>query len=77
MTAPFNTGGRSVLALVAGVTMLAIGLYIAARPLWAGPSPVTTSRWLDAAFAFFFIVRGLMNIRSARRRPPPPPPDDL
>ena len=67
---------RASLALVTGIVMVAIGVFIAVRPLWAGPRPLTNSVWLDGAFAFFFLVRGGMNVRAARQsgRPPAGPP---
>jgi hypothetical protein len=59
---------RATLALVTGIVMLLVGGFVALRPLWAGRTPLTTSPWLDAAFAFFFLLRGSMNVRGARRR---------
>ena len=64
-----------------GVAMIALGAVVALAPLLAPlvlhrPS-ITPSRWLDMVFAFFFIVRGVMNVRLAQRmsrggtRPPP------
>lgn len=53
--------------IVVGVIMLGLGLYLAGRPLLVPGRPVTTSRWLDLAFALFFMLRGVMNIRAARR----------
>jgi hypothetical protein len=50
--------------------MLAIGGYIAVRPLWTHNSTVTGGRWLDMAFAAVFMLRGVLNIRTnlSRRR---------
>ena len=48
-----------------GVIMMALGAFVALRPLWAGPRPLTASRWLDIAFALFFLARGWMNVRRA------------
>ena len=62
------TRARVVLGI--GVVMMAIGAVVALRPLWAGPQPLTNSRWLDVAFAAFFLIRGLMNVRAALRHPP-------
>ena len=59
---------RSRVVLAIGVVMFALGAYIALRPLWAGPRPLSASRWLDMAFAAFFMLRGWMNVRSARRQ---------
>ena len=63
-------------ALVLGLLMIALGLFLALRPLLAPGRPVTASRWLDIAFALFFLLRGAMNVRSARRPrgPGAPPP---
>jgi hypothetical protein len=54
-----------------GALMIALGAVVALAPLLAPlllhrPS-ITPSRWLDMVFAFFFIVRGVMNVRLARR----------
>ena len=59
---------RSSLLLGLGALLVAIGAYLAIRFL-LGAAPVTSSRFLDAAFAAFFILRGVMNLRTARRRP--------
>lgn len=64
---------RSTIALVLGVLMTALGLLLALRPLWSAP-PLSGSRALDLVFAAFFILRGLMNLRTARRGSPPAPP---
>ena len=53
--------------LVIGLAMMALGAFIALRPLWAGPQPLSSSRWIDVAFALFFLLRGLMNVQGARR----------
>ena len=60
-----TTRARIVIAI--GVVMVALGAYIALRPLWAGPRPLSASRWLDMAFAAFFMLRGWMNVRTGRR----------
>lgn len=52
-----------------GLLMMVLGAIIGSRPLWAGPRPLTQSRWLDVAFALFFLVRGWMNVRSGTGRP--------
>jgi hypothetical protein len=74
--ATVTTRTRVVLAI--GLVMMALGSYIALRPLWAGTRPLSTSRWLDLAFAAFFLLRGWMNVRTGlrRRRPMPPPEAD-
>lgn len=53
--------------LVIGLLMIALGLFLAVRPLVAPGRPVTASRWLDMAFALFFLLRGALNVRAARR----------
>jgi len=57
---------RFWLGLVLGAVMIAIGVYVAARPLW-NPLPVTGSRVLDMALAALFLLRGFMNLRVIRR----------
>jgi len=61
------------LRLVLGWVMIALGLYVAAHPLWSHARPVTTSRWLDMAFAAVFLLRGAMNLRGVRRVKGAPP----
>jgi hypothetical protein len=63
---------RARVELGLGVVMMALGAFVALRPLWAGPAPLSNSRWLDAAFAFFFLLRGGMNVRSGLRKARPP-----
>lgn len=58
---------RYRIVLVIGLAMMALGAYIALRPFWAGRAPMSSSRWIDMAFAAFFLVRGLMNVQGARR----------
>lgn len=53
--------------LVLGWVMILLGAYVAAHPLWSHGQPVTTSIWLDMAFAAVFLLRGFMNIRGVRR----------
>lgn len=62
---------RFWLSLGLGVVMIAIGVYVAARPLWT-PLPVTGSRVLDMALAALFLLRGFMNLRVIRRTAKPP-----
>ena len=59
---------RTRVTLVLGVVMFLLGAFVALRPLWAGQQTLSESRWLDAAFALFFMLRGLMNVRLARRQ---------
>jgi uncharacterized membrane protein HdeD (DUF308 family) len=58
---------RATIRLVLGVIMFALGLFVAVRPLFTHNSVLTGARWLDLTFAFVFMVRGAMNVRSARR----------
>jgi hypothetical protein len=60
--------------LVLGWIMIALGAYVAIHPLWSHGKPVTTSLWLDMAFAAVFLLRGLMNLRSLRRAARPGTP---
>lgn len=54
--------------LVLGWVMIALGAFVAVHPLWSHGKPVTTSLWLDMAFAAVFLLRGVMNIRGVRKR---------
>ena len=58
---------RTRLLLALGALLILIGIYVAIRPLF-GSGPVTGSRPLDAGFAVFFLLRGVMNLRAARRQ---------
>ena len=62
------TTTRSIVRLVLGVIMFALGLFVAVRPLFTHNAVLTGARWLDLTFALVFMVRGLMNVRSATRR---------
>jgi hypothetical protein len=66
---------RGRIALILGVVMVALGAWLLASVLILGRPPVSSSRWLDVAFAAFFILRGGMNLASGRRtvRGPAPP----
>lgn len=55
------------------IVQLAVGAFVALRPLIGSGAPITTSRALDMAFAAFFLIRGAMNLRSAFRPPIRPP----
>ena len=59
-----------MLRLVLGWVMILLGAYVAVHPLWSHGKPVTTSLWLDMAFAAVFLLRGVMNIRGVRKGPP-------
>lgn len=62
---PMTTRGKIVFGL--GVVMVLLGAWIALRPLLPGAHPITPSRLLDVAFALFFVLRGLMNVRTGLR----------
>ena len=51
-----------------GVVMLGLGAWVALHPLWAHGAAITGSRWLDGTFAAVFLLRGAVNVRSARAR---------
>lgn len=57
--------GKIVFGL--GIVMVLLGAWIAFRPLLPGARPITPSRLLDVAFALFFVLRGLMNVRTGWR----------
>ena len=57
----------TTLRLILGWIMILLGLYVAAHPLWSHSRPVTSSIWLDMAFAAVFLLRGVMNVRGVRR----------
>lgn len=63
--APMSIRGKVVVGL--GVVMVLLGAWIALRPVLPGARPITSSRVLDVAFALFFVVRGLMNVRTGLR----------
>ena len=58
---------RNILKLVLGVVMVGLGVYIAVRPLFTHNAILTGARWLDMTFAFVFMVRGAINVRSVLR----------
>lgn len=70
-----NARGR--IALVLGVVMVALGAWLLVSAFVLRRPSITGKPLLDAAFAFFFLLRGAMNVRMARRRPAMPvrPPD--
>jgi uncharacterized membrane protein HdeD (DUF308 family) len=59
---------RWVVGLALGVAMFGLGLYVGVRPLWTHNSVVTGARWLDMAFAAVFMLRGVLNVRTALAR---------
>jgi hypothetical protein len=58
---------RNLLKLVLGVVMFGLGLFVAVRPLFTHNAVLTGTRWLDMTFAFVFMVRGAINVRSVVR----------
>jgi len=58
---------RATVRLVLGIVMFGLGLYVAVRPLFTHNAVLTGARWLDLSFAAVFMLRGAMNVRSARR----------
>jgi hypothetical protein len=38
------------------------------RPLWTHNAVITGARWLDMAFAAVFMLRGVLNVRTAMSR---------
>ena len=59
--------GRLVFLVALGILMIGLGVFLALRPLVAPGRPLTPTWWLDAAFALFFLVRGVMALRRAQR----------
>lgn len=57
-----------LLTMVLGVILFALGLFIAVRPLFTHNATTTTSRWLDFTFAAVFMLRGVLNVKTALRR---------
>jgi len=57
-----------MLRFVIGVALLALGTFVAVRPLFMHGAVLTGARWLDMAFAIAFLLRGVINVRSALRR---------
>jgi uncharacterized membrane protein HdeD (DUF308 family) len=62
------SNARWVTTLVLGVIMFAMGLFVALRPLWSQNAVFLGARWLDLTFAVVFMLRGLINVRTARGR---------
>lgn len=58
---------RWVITLVLGAIMFAIGLFVAVRPLFTHNAVLMGARWLDFAFAAVFMLRGVINVRTAMR----------
>ena len=47
---------------------MALGAFVAVRPLFTHNGVLTGARWLDFTFAIVFMLRGAINIRTARAR---------
>lgn len=62
------SGSRGIFAIITGVIMFALGLFVAARPLWTHNGVLTGTRWLDLAFAVVFMLRGVINVRTGLTR---------
>jgi hypothetical protein len=59
---------RWALGLVIGVILFGIGLFVAVRPLFTNNGVLTGTRWLDFTFAAVFMLRGILNVRTALMR---------
>lgn len=59
---------RWIITLVLGVVLVAIGVYIAVRPLWTHNANLMGAHWLDMAVAAVSMLRGVINIRVALRK---------
>jgi hypothetical protein len=58
---------RTNVAFVLGLLMVALGGWLLANAYVLHRPPVSGKPLIDAAFAFFFLLRGAMNVRTARR----------
>lgn len=56
-----------LITMVLGVAFLLLGAFVALRPLFTH-TILTGARWLDVVFAFFFLLRGVLNVKTAQRR---------
>jgi hypothetical protein len=50
---------------VVGVILFGLGFFIAVRPLFTHNAVLTTARWLDFTFAAVFMLRGVINVKTA------------
>jgi uncharacterized membrane protein HdeD (DUF308 family) len=60
------------IGLAIGIVMIGLSLYIGLRPV-LGRSPLSGTVALDVAFAVFFLIRGVVQVRrwrSSRGRQP-------
>jgi uncharacterized membrane protein HdeD (DUF308 family) len=62
------SSARWIIGFLLGIALVAIGLFVALRPLWTHNQTVTGARWLDMAFAAVFLLRGVVNMRTALTR---------
>ena len=58
---------RNHIILAIGAIQAGVGAFIALRLVAGAGTPLTSSRLLDIAFGAFFLIRGVMNVRTARR----------
>ncbi len=65
---------RWITTLVLGAIMFAIGLFVAVRPLFTHNGVLLGARWLDLVFAAVFMLRGVINVRTALRHRGPTEP---
>ena len=56
---------RWIVTFVLGVIMFAIGLFVAVRPIWTHNAVLLGARWLDFVFAAVFMLRVVINVRTA------------
>jgi hypothetical protein len=61
-------GTRSIITLVLGIILFALGAFIAVRPIFTNYAVLTSARWLDLTFATVFMFRGALNVRTALNR---------
>lgn len=54
--------------MVLGVALFLLGAFIAVRPLFTHYAVLTSARWLDITFALVFMLRGVLNVKTAQRR---------
>ena len=59
---------RWIPSLVIGIVLIGLGLFVAVRPLFTHNAVLTGARWLDMAFAIVFMLRGVINVRTALAR---------
>ncbi len=58
---------RAIILIVLGALMVGLGAYVAGRLVATPGGALTGNRWLDGAFALFFLLRGATNLARARR----------